>query len=133
MQFTEDCIQRHLVFLLQGGTLHYLPISPRTNVVFFSGRAKIGGKKKTKEKFEIYFFHVLSFFFFRKKNFGDLPPKNFQFFFSPRFMVRKKKTRPTYLYSQKSAQKQCATPEIKKLSAFGCGTIFFTIFLYFTR
>ena len=29
-----------------------------------------------------------------------------------------KKTRATYLFSQKSAKKQCATPEIKKLSAF---------------
>ena len=85
--------------------------------IFFSGRAKIGGKKKTKEKFEIYFFHVLSFFFPEKRLWRPTSKKLLVFFFS-QIYGPEKKTRPTYLYSQKSAQKQCATPEIKKLSAF---------------
>ena len=121
MQEISALVQRHSVFFLRGGTLHYLPTSPRRNVQFFFFREGGKGRKKKKLRKNSSFIFFKSQFFFPEKKLQRPTSKKLSVFF-PRFRFRKKKTRSTYLSSQKSTQKQCAIPEIKKLSAFGCRT-----------
>ena len=88
------------------------PTSSRKNVQFFFFEK---AEKKTNEKFQFCLLHVLVFFF-RKKYFSDLPVR--ESFFSSRIQAPEKKNQTYLPILSEKCQKQCATPEIKKLSAF---------------
>ena len=61
----------------------------------------------------------MSLVFFPEKRLWRPTSKKLLVFFFSQIYGPEKKTRPTYLYSQKSAKKQCATLEIKKVSFVG--------------